>query len=579
MEIIRTQDVAEGIGFPTPLARLTMNMLKLDQFNKLYSQLHEYHGIELLEKALDELNISLSIDEEELKFIPKDGAFITISNHPFGLLDGVLLLVLISKIRPDFKVTANYLLSKMDPFKESFISVNPFGTGKKMKGSRIVMDRLSKGHPVGIFPAGEVSTYYKEFKQITDKAWSKSAIRMIKNSNVPVIPIYFEGNNSLSFHLLGQIHPVLRTARIPSEFLKKKNSKIRVRIGSPISPKEQDTIENINDFGRYLRARTYILGTALSKNRAAKVRDTFQQLKKKPQPIIAPVDHYLLEDEIEEIRDTYRIHEHQDTEIYIAPYHKIPHLLTEIGRLREESFRAVGEGTNKSMDLDEFDRYYQHLFLWNKTDKKIMGAYRIGLGDKIMTKYGVDGFYLSTLFHLDPPMKETLEKSLELGRSFVAKDYQRKPLSLFLLWKGILLYLQHNPQYKHLIGPVSISNNYSQVSKSFLISFIRKHYFDPIISQWVRPRKAFAVNFKKTDSDILTAYVHNLNSLDKLIENTEPQRYRVPILLKQYLKQNARIAGFNIDPNFNNSLDGLLFLNVNEIPEKTIQNVKKEVSK
>jgi putative hemolysin len=230
----------------------------------------------------------------------------------------------------------------------------------------------------------------------------------------------------------------------------------------------------------------------------------------------------------------------------------------------------VGEGTNKKLDLDNYDLYYSHLFVFDRSTNGIIGAYRLGKGDGIIDQFGINGFYVSSLFELDTQFTSILTHTLELGRSFVVKEYQQKPLPLFLLWQGILYFLRSNPQYQYLMGPVSISNDFSGFSKDLLIAFIKKNYYNSDLAQWVYPKKEFKVKSDPQDIDVvLENHSNDLQKLDKFISGIEPNYLKIPVLLKQYLKQNARIIGFNVDPDFNDCLDGLMILDLKDVPEET----------
>lgn len=249
----------------------------------------------------------------------------------------------------------------------------------------------------------------------------------------------------------------------------------------------------------------------------------------------------------------------------------------ELGRLREITFRSVGEGTNKSMDIDEYDLYYQHLFIWDSEAEKIVGAYRVGLGNEILTQYGVRGFYIQSLFRMKYRFKKVLKQSIELGRSFIIEEYQKKPLPLFLLWKGILYFLIKNEDYRYLIGPVSISNEFSEFSRSMIIKFVQLNYFNHEFARYIRPRMKYNVPGYNIDEDILLESAENLNKFDKLLSDIETSGFKMPVLLKKYLKLNGKIIGFNLDPKFNNALDGLLILDLFDVPMETIAALSKEI--
>jgi putative hemolysin len=252
--------------------------------------------------------------------------------------------------------------------------------------------------------------------------------------------------------------------------------------------------------------------------------------------------------------------------------------MNEIGRIRETTFRLVGEGTNQQLDIDEYDLYYYQMFIWDEEEKKIVGAYRVGKGNEIMLQYGIRGFYIQSLFRINRRFYPILSQALELGRSFIVPEYQKKPLPLFLLWKGILYFLLKNPEYRYLVGPVSISNRFSTFSKALIIKFIREHYYNNTISKYIKPRKRFRVPPHQLDTDIIFENSSDINKLDKFIKDIETGHFTMPVLLKKYLKQNGKIVEFNIDPKFNNALDGLLVVDIYDIPPETISSLSKEIN-
>jgi len=552
-----------------------MNLLQLSKLNRLYDQHREEDSLTFIQAILDTLEVDFDCFEEELKRIPKEGAFITVSNHPFGALDGIILLKLILERRPDFKVMANFLLERVEPIKDKIIPVNPFENHKEASSSftglKQTMKHLEAGSPVGFFPAGEVSSIRLGKGGITDREWQSSTVKLIKKAGVPIVPVYFHGNNSVLFYLLGLIHPTLRTAQIPAEILKRKNKKIKVRIGRPISVEEQNAFTDTKRFGRFIRQKTYFLGKPLKVN-------PFYRLKtrraKQVEEIIPAVSPELIQSEIDAVRESSFILKHRELELHLAEADRIPNILQEIGRLREITFREVGEGTNKSIDIDEYDLYYRHLFLWDTHAKKIVGAYRLGFGGDIISQYGKRGMYFTTLFKTDKKVSRLLPKTIELGRAFITRDYQSKPFPLFLLWKGLSYVVLTHEKYRYFMGCVSISNSFSKFSKKVIIEFVKQNYYDHELANGVKPRKAYRVALSRSNKQILSELSKSdLQSVDKFIEEYEPGGMRMPVLLKKYVKQNARIIGFNVDPKFNNALDGLMIMDLLELPIQTLMQV------
>jgi len=556
-----------------------MTLLRINKLNKLYDEDFDYEGIEFIDELISKLEIEYEVRDEELKRIPATGPFIVVANHPYGGIDGMLLAKVISAIRPDIKIMANFLIQRIEPISDFFLPVNPFedrkGEASSIAGIKMSFQHLHEGNVLGLFPAGEVSSYNQDNFGITDREWQTPALKMIKSARVPVVPVYFEGTNSRLFHILGLIHPSLRTVKLPSEIFNKRHKKIRIRIGNPITVKTQDEFTDIARYGRFLRAKTYVLGSALEVKRF--FTPQFHS-KKKPEPIADPINRASILSEIEQLKaDNLKLFDSMHFEVYCTPSVQIPNIMYELGRLREITFRDVGEGTNRSMDLDEYDLYYHQLFVWDRDAKQIVGAYRVGLGNDILELLGVRGFYIQSLFRIKPKFRKVLKQSMELGRSFITKEYQKQPLPLFLLWKGILYFLIKQPDYRYLIGPVSISNQFSEFSKAMIINYVKKNYYNRELAKNIRPRIKYNVPGYNIDEDIILETAEDLNSFDKFLGDIETSGFKMPVLLKKYLKLNGKIIGFNLDPKFNNALDGLLILDLFDVPMDTIESLSKEI--
>jgi hypothetical protein len=324
-----------------------------------------------------------------------------------------------------------------------------------------------------------------------------------------------------------------------------------------------------------MRARTHALGSVLEVKKFFRPRIN---RTKKPEAIAPPVPTELIQTEIQKIREEYTLFSSDHFDVFCTPSIEIPQIMNELGRLREITFRDVGEGTNRSMDIDEYDLYYNQLFVWDNVEKLIVGAYRVGKGEEILRRYGVKGFYLQSLFRMNRRFQPTLRQSLELGRSFIIKEYQRRPMPLFLLWKGILYFLLKHSEYRYLIGPVSISNNFSQFSRGLIMQYIREHHFDKKLARFVRPRTRYNVQGFNVDEEVILENADDLNKFDRFIKEMEPNDYPMPVLLKRYLKINGRIIGFNLDPKFNDALDGMLVLDLFDVPMETIASLSKEIN-
>ena len=561
-------------------AKFFAHIIGVKKLNNAYAGNYRKKGNSFIEGFLSDLDIDYEIDKAELGKIPETGSFITVSNHPLGGLDSLLLIKLISQVRPDYRLVGSFLVNRMKPLQDMVFNIDPISIKQLDKsdlpGLKEIFNHFKNDHPVGIFPSGEVALYNLDKQTLIDREWQYSVVKVIKRAKVPVVPVYFQCNFARFFHLFGIIHPAFKNIMFSSEVFNKKNKIIHVRIGQPITVKEQNQFKDISQYGRYLRAKTYALGTSFE---VGKFFQAGLKPDKSMQKVIAPVSGSKIQDEISSLGDEYLLFKSQNYTVYCVHSLRIPNILTEIDRLREITFRDVGEGTNRNIDIDEFDLYYHQLFIWDEEKKMIVGAYRVGKGKDILAQYGKKGFYIQSLFKIKNSFSRILEKSIELGRSFIVKEYQRKPLPLFLLWKGILYFLLKNPEYRFLIGPVSISNQFSDLSKELIIEFIQSNYFHPVYARFIKPRKAFTVQGSVDLEKLIEQHAaKDLNKFDRLVKDIDPENSRMPVLLKKYLQLNGKIIGFNIDPKFNNALDGLMILDLFEVPLGIIEGLSKEIN-
>jgi putative hemolysin len=587
MGLVTVKEVARAVNlqrygfFGTFMGWILVRLTKLSDINRFYDEHKELEGPEFLDAILEHYEIDFEIPEDDFKRLPKEGPYITISNHPLGGIDGVLLLKLMLRKRPDFKIIANFLLHRVEPLAPYIMPVNPFENHRDAKSSiggfKSALQHLRDGHPLGIFPAGEVSTY-RDGKLIVDRPWEESSLKLIRKAEVPVVPIYFHAKNSKLFYHLSKFNDIFRTAKLPSEVTTQRNRAIKVRIGQPIGVKSQKEHKSLEEFSELLRKKTYILANAYEKERLIDQIPTTLKIPKPARKIAGEMRTEVIQGELEKLREKdCRLLQSKNYEVFLALAKDMPFILKEIGRQRELTFRAIGEGTNKSIDLDKFDYYYHHLFLWDNDEKKIVGAYRMGMGSEIFNKYGIDGFYLQDLFGFEPELYGMMQRSIEMGRAYIVKEYQQKPMPLFLLWKGIVHTTLRHPEHKYLIGGVSISNQFSNFSKSLMIEFMKSNYWDPYVAQYIRPKKEFKVKLNDADKEFIFDETEaDLNKFDRLIDEVEPGSLRLPVLIKKYIKQNARVVAFNVDPLFNNSVDGLMYIKISDLPESTVKPVMEE---
>lgn len=497
----------------------------------------------------------LKYNPKEVNRLKKLREYLTVSNRPFGLIEEIIIYKLFKENDLDTSFLNNPWLAELDLNHLKTIDENTF----IQKHSTATNSEI-----LSLFPVGPVSGFQTPTQSFTDSKWDKNMLNALYQKELPIIPIYLKGRQEAWTSALGMIHPLLKTRSFINLLLEGETFTVEIRIGKAIKLNEFENFYNANHFGRFLRAKLYTLDSGIN------VENFY--LNEDKEELIQELPSHVLANEIASIRETNCIGAQANFEVYLSKAKKIPNLIQEIGRQRELTFRAVGEGTNQATDLDEYDVHYLHLFVWDKEAKRLVGAYRIGDGSYIMKTYGKKGFYLRSLFKMDDEMDPILESSFELGRSFVVPDYQRKRLPLFLLWKGIAYFIKQHPNLKYIIGPVSISNTYSAVSKKLMIEYIKCNHWNNVLAKMVKPRKQYQTAIAEEYTEVLIDNVSSqMKKLDDLIEDIEPLGMKTPVLLRKYFSQNAQIIAFNVDPKFNHAIDGFMFLKIKDLPEDSLE--------
>ena len=544
-------------------------LLAIDKVNNIY---FEACGIDddraFMDKCLDVMRVEYEVSEEDLARIPPKGRVVVVANHPFGGIEGIVLASLLHTVRDDFKLMANFLLERVEGLRPWMLFVDPFDRADSarvnMKPLKDCLRWLRDEHMLAVFPSGTVSHLNLRGGGIVDPPWSPTIGRIVRSTESTVLPMYVQGSNGLLFQLAGLMHPRVRTALLPNELANKKDKTIRIRIGHPIpfdALKQYDDDQKLID---YLRLRSYNLRHR--KPDGAGRRRTVLPLKfqrTERTPVTRPLEHDLIAGDVERLPPEQKLLENNTLSVFYARADQIPNLLHEIGRLREITFRDAGEGTGQALDLDRFDDYYLHLFVWNRDKRELVGAYRLGQTDEILPRFGKRGLYTSTLFRYRRRLLASLTPGLEMGRSFIRKEYQRNFASLLLLWKGIGQFVVRHPRYKILFGPVSVNADYTRKSQELMVQFLKDNNALPDLARLVKPRRPLLMGpLSKLRSRRISRVVRDLDEVEAFIADIESKMQGVPVLLRQYLKLGGSLLGFNIDPDFGNCLDGLILVDL-----------------
>lgn len=550
---------------------LVERALRFPAMNAIYEEIQSWEGDtrHFSDKALAALGIDIDASEQQLERIPKQGPVVVVANHPFGGIEGLILCSLLRRVRPDSKLLANALLSMIPDLRDTFFFVDPFETrsaiARNIGPTRQAMRWVKEGHLLGAFPAGEVSHLKLRMRAVVDPPWNPSFARIIQRTGASVVPVFFDGRNSPLFQAAGVIHPRLRTVMLPTEMLRKRKSTVTVRVGTPIAPQRLTRFKEPANLNDYLRVRTYLL-------KPDKPRDRGEAASQKMAQLIPPTPKTQLVDEIADLPGEQMLLQQGEFDVFFMRAPQAPNLMRELGRLREMTFRKVGEGTGDAFDIDRFDDYYLQLVVWQREKSEVVGGYRLGPTDEILPKFGKDGLYTNTLFKFRRNLLQQIDPALELGRSWVSLDYQRSYAPLMLLWKGIGAYLCNNPRYRRLFGPVSISADYTSMSKQLLRSFLTHNKFLPDLGKLIRARNPMHQSeIRQFDRRAFSTVAGSLEEANEMVKELEADGKPIPILLKQYLKLNGQLMGFNVDPDFGNVLDGLILIDVPSIDERVMK--------
>ena len=574
---MQTTHTLDGRGFPAAtwpqpgrgvaqLAnRIKEGLFQLDRLSGLYDQIRKIDDSRpFVDRALAHMAVRCNLVRGDLKDIPKEGPLVVVANHPFGGIEGLVLLSVLLAVRPDVKVMANQILSAIPDLRKNMILVDPFGgpgaAVQNMAPVRQCLRWLGQGGVLAMFPAGEVAHLDLAKRRISESEWHETAARLVRHSGATVLPIFFDGANGPLFQMAGLIHPRLRTALLAREIINKTGCPIDVSLGKVIPFEKIQSIPDDAELTRFLKMRVELLGVAAAGSRRRKT-GTVARRSDKPVLPAKPADS--LAREVAWLKPEQKLVAAGDYRVYIAQANQIPGLIREIARLREVTFRAVGEGTGQALDLDVFDRYYQHLFVWNEKTSEVVGAYRLGLTDKILPQYGLGGLYTRTLFQYDWDLVNSLTPAIEIGRSFVRQEYQRKHLPLLLLWKGIGTFVARNPKYRNLFGTVSMSNSYHEVSRQLVNGYFQQGNVNGVSRRLVSPRNPMRMKGAPfCDERGQVCYIPDLDTLSEMVSEVESDRKGIPVLLRQYMKLGGRVLACNVDPKFNMALDALLVVDL-----------------
>lgn len=519
-----------------------------------------------LESCLDYMQAGWKlIDKERLDSVPQEGPIVFVANHPLGALEGLILTLELRRIRSDLKVLTNEMLSQIPEFEDAFIGVDVLNPGKAQsnaKGMRAASRHIASGGALLVFPAGTVSGISLPSLKVSDAPWSPMITRMASRYESPVMPIFVGGTNSRLFYLSAYIHKRLRTLLLPRAMVQKIGTSIDVCIGDVIEARDLKRLSNDHIATQYVRLCCEVLGVNESRELGSSPINNHEEIRSNA--CIRGVSSHI------EQLDSHLLHQQERFSIYCVPYEQMGIVMEQLSIVREHTFRAVDEGTGKELDSDRFDANYQHLFLWDREKQQIAGGYRIGKTDEIARNFGLDGLYSHSLFDYNQQLLDGLGKTIEVGRSFVSAEYQKDPVALDLLWKGIGRFVAKNPKYHTLFGCVSISKQYSNLARSMLTQTFLSHYGAAAsITSQVRARDPIKFADTPWSAEQLSELC-DIPIVNKLVGRIDAGK-SIPTLIRHYLSLNGRFVSFTNNSGFNDALDGFILVDLRKTQSRYLK--------
>lgn len=543
-----------------PLARLAEKLSGLDALAAGYAQRPVAAApADFLRFALAHLDTEAVVDRQAWERLPAEGPLIVYANHPHGGGEGLLLADQLLQRRPDLRILANRLLCRVPEVAPLILPIDVFRSGVNQGSLRRALRHLEQGGALLVFPAGEVSRWDWRRRAYADPPWQDAVSLLARRSRATLLPVRVGGRAPLLSILLGLLHPRLRTLRLPRDLLALQGRRIPLQLGAPVTPQAFAGVPP--------EAQTGLL------------RLLVEQIDQPPPaaptraltPLIPAAPPDRLAAEIAALPPADCLLRQGGFDVWCAEAARLPLTLREIGRLRELSFRAMGEGSGQACDLDAFDAHYQHLVVWSREERALVGAYRIGDVQAIMARLGVAGLYTHQLFDFGPELPRHLGPALELGRSFVAPAYQRSFQPLRLLWSGIAVLLQRRPELRWLYGPVSVPPGQGPTARALLRDTLMLHHGDAALARLVRPRQPLRASRPSPERRSVMAGLADPARLSRALSLLDRSQQGLPVLVRQYLELKGRFAGFHVDDSFGGSLDGLVFVEVAQIPERVLQ--------
>ena len=541
-----------------PVSKLLKRLLHAEDIRKFTADYGHLRGRDFVDQVLDYFDFRYTVADREREHIPSQGKLVIIANHPIGSLDGVALLKLVAEVRPDVKVIANDMLWSLEPLRPMLLPITNMGGRAGRQQIKAIHEHLAEDKAVIVFHAGEVSRLRP--KGVRDTRWESGFLRIADKAHAPILPIHVEGRNSWSFYASSMMYKPLSTLLLVEEMFRQRAGVLHFRIGRCIAYRHHHRTDlSLKNRVHMLRKHLYRVGSGKS------------GMFPTEQGIALAEPRLALRDALHECE--YLATTPDGKDLYFTYYRSDCPLMRELGRVRELTFRAIGEGTGQRRDLDRYDVQFSHLLLWDAQAMEIAGSYRLAPVARMAVQQSAENLYTASLFQFKPTMERYLAQGMELGRSFIQPQYRNR-YSLDYLWQGIGAYVQKHSGVRYLFGPVSLSGEFPRAAQAMIVWFYQQWF--PPLQEVATPNQPF-IYTSEEEQWLAALFEHRDYALDLQTLKLELQHLgvKLPPLFKQYSELcepgGVQFACFSVDPAFNNSIDALLIVDLHQLKPRRKQ--------
>lgn len=559
------EDNELGLPISTALSRSTVGVIKrlvgIDRLNSFYASLnHNAEVVDFVSEVIEKLGLECSVDSDMIRKIPQTGPVVVVSNFPHGGIDGLVMLDALLSYRKDTKILADSIFAKAKPLDQAIIGIEDLDHTSKgsLSGLRAARRHLKNGGVLVLFPSQSVATYRRGFVDFGDDEWNLSLMKFIASTSAPVVPAYISGRNSLMFHLIHKLHHRLGTIRLVREVFNKEGAVVSVSFGEAISVEMLSALSPFDEWRRVIVANIVLLQTLTAESRRNSPSEELpvvvesEEQGSKPQQLkihkvrtsplwpraLWPEKQNDIAREIKALHHSARLMSQGVYDLYLAPVEDVPQTTLYVESLRKEM--AVSRHYKFRVEDDPHSRL---IICWDREQSRIAAAVRVGYGDEIFERVGVDGFYCNADFDFSHKFLPLLQSSIEVGQWVVADGYVSQSEPRWLLWRGEMSALMRSEKHDYLLSVVRICSSRSLTARRLIVNHMVTHYYKADYQGQIVPRHPVR-SLARAMFDPATMQVLNRRDLmQSFIRVADPMIDPMSPMIRRYIQVGGEAVG------------------------------------